>query len=119
MKLLRWLTLALAAGIAAGASAALQSEEFLNFSPVPGSVVYLLLLLIGLGTGFLVKSVQEGLLMSLLILAIGSITLFLALYVPNIEIVPEFILGSVWWGALTIFLLTLIGIFVGRIVSGE
>jgi hypothetical protein len=118
--LVRALALGVVAGVAAGAGAALQAEEFLHFSPVPGTVVYALIVSVGLGVGFLVKGVQEGLLMGILVAIIGTATLFLALYLPNIEIgVPELILRSVWWGALTIFFLTLLGIVVGRIVSGE
>lgn len=110
----------LVGGIAAGASAALQAEEFLKFSPVPSTVAYLLLVLIGLGAGFLVKGVQEGLVTGIGVALIGTATLFLSLYLPNIEIgIPEFILRSVWVGGLTIFFLTLIGIMVGRIFSGE
>lgn len=119
-KALRLLALGIVGGVAAGASAALQAEEFLKFSPVPSTVTYLLLVLIGLGAGFLVKGVQEGLLTGIGVALIGTITLFLSLYLPNIEIgLPELILRSVWWGGLTIFFLTLIGIFVGRIFSGE
>lgn len=119
-RAVRLLALGLAGGIAAGASAALQAEEFLKFSPVPSNVTYLLLVLIGLGAGFLVKGVQEGLLTGIGVALIGTLTLFLSLYLPNIEIgLPELILRSVWWGGLTIFFLTLIGIFVGRILSGE
>ncbi|MEM4414324.1 MAG: hypothetical protein QXD59_08615 [Candidatus Caldarchaeum sp.] len=114
------LALGIVGGVAAGASAALQAEEFLKFSPVPSTVTHLLLVLIGLGAGFLVKGVQEGLLTGIGVALIGTITLFLSLYLPNIEIgLPELILRSVWWGGLTIFFLTLIGIFVGRIFSGE
>ncbi len=121
-KLVRLLLLAPIAGIAAGASAALQAGEFLKFSPVPSNVAYALVLLVGLSVGLLVRGVQEGLLTSVLITIIGTITLFLAIYLPNVEIVataPELILRSVWWGALSIFFLTIIGIVVGRILSGE
>lgn len=121
-KLARLVILILVAGIAAGASSALQAGEFLEFSPVHSNIAYALVLLIGFSVGLLVKGVQEGLLTSLFITVIGTITLFLAIYLPNVEITataPELILRSVWWGALTIFFLTLIGIFVGRIFSGE
>lgn len=121
-ELVRLLFLALGAGIAAGASSALQAGEFLQFSPVPSNVAYALVLLVGISVGLLVKGVQEGLLMSIVIMVIGTVTLFLSVYVPNIEIAataPELILRSVWWGALSVFFLTLIGIFVGRIFSGE
>lgn len=119
-RAVRLLALGIVGGVAAGASAALQAEEFLKFSPVPSAVTHLLLVLIGLGAGFLVKGVQEGLLTGIGVALIGTITLFLSLYLPNIEIgLPELILRSVWWGGLTIFFLTLIGIFVGRIFSGE
>ncbi|MCX8103208.1 MAG: hypothetical protein N3E42_02025 [Candidatus Bipolaricaulota bacterium] len=119
-KVVRLLILGIAGGIAAGASAALLAEEFLLFSPVPSNLAYVLLVLIGLGMGFLVKGMQEGLLLGVVVALMGTITLFLSLYWPNIEIgIPEFILRSVWWGGLTIFFLTLIGIFVGRIFSGE
>ncbi|GBC75960.1 hypothetical protein HRbin07_00152 [bacterium HR07] len=120
IRLVRMLALGVAGGIAAGASAALQAEEFLQFSPVPGNAAYVLILLTGMGVGLLVKGVQEGLLLGVLVGITGTITLFFSLYLPNIEIgVPELILRSVWWGALTIFFLTLIGIFVARIFSGE
>lgn len=121
-KLVRLLLLVPVAGIATGASAALQAGEFLEFSPVPSNVAYALVLLVGLSVGLLVRGVQEGLLTSVLITIIGTITLFLAIYLPNVEIVataPELILRSVWWGALSIFFLTIIGIVVGRILSGE
>lgn len=121
-NLARLLVLILIAGMAAGASSALQAGEFLEFSPVHSNIAYALILLIGFSVGLLVKGVQEGLLTSIFITVIGTITLFLAIYLPNIEITataPELILRSVWWGALTIFFLTLIGIFVGRIFSGE
>jgi hypothetical protein len=114
--------LALVAGVAAGASSALQAGEFLEFSPVPSSVAYVLVLLVGISMGLLVKGVQEGLLTGILITVVGTVTLFLAVYLPNMEIVttaPELILRSIWWGAMTVFFLTLIGIFVGRIFSGE
>ncbi len=114
--------LTLAAGVAAGSSSALQAREFLEFSPVNNNIAYALVLLIGVSVGLLVKGVQEGLLASILVTLIGTITLFLAVYLPNVEIAataPELILHSVWQGALTIFFLTLIGIFVGRIFSGE
>ncbi|MCL6642698.1 MAG: hypothetical protein K6T71_05190 [Candidatus Bipolaricaulota bacterium] len=122
MKFLRWLVLALVAGIAAGASAALQSSELLKFSLVPALFAYMLIVLAGLSAGLLVQGVQEGLRLALSITLVGAITLFLALYLPNREVVaaaPELILRSVWWGALTIFVLTLIGIIVARIFSGE
>ncbi len=114
--------LILAAGVAAGASSALQSGEFLEFSPVPSNIAYALVLLTGFSVGLLVKGVQEGLLTSLCVTVVGTITLFLAIYIANVEITataPELILRSVWWGALSIFFLTMIGIFVGRILSGE
>jgi len=122
MKFLRWLALALVAGIAAGASAALQSGELLKFSPVPALLAYVLIFLVGLSAGFLVKKFQEGLRLALSVTLVGAITLWAALYLPNREVVaaaPELILSSVWWGALTIFVLTLIGIIVARIFSGE
>ncbi len=122
MKLLRWLILALAAGIAAGASSALQTQELLDFSFVPGNIAYVLVALVGVSVGLLVRGVQEGLLMALAITLVGTVTLFLAIYLPNVEIAataPEFILRSVWWGALSIFFLTIIGMVVGRILSGE
>jgi hypothetical protein len=122
MKFLRWLALALVAGIAAGASAALHSNELLKFSLVPALPTYVLIVLAGLSAGLLVKGVQEGLGLALSVTVVGAITLFLALYLPNREVVaaaPELILSSVWWGALTIFVLTLIGIIVARIFSGE
>lgn len=122
MKLIRWLTLALVAGIAAGASSALKAGELLDFSPVPGNIAYALIALVGLSVGFLVREVQEGLIMAISITVVGTITLFLAIYLPNVEIAataPELILGSVWWGALSTFFLTIIGMVVGRILSGE
>ncbi len=122
MKLIRWLTLALVAGIAAGASSALQAGELLDFSPVPGNIAYALIALVGLSVGFLVREVQEGLIMAISITVVGTITLFLAIYLPNVEIAataPELILRSVWWGALSTFFLTIIGMVVGRILSGE
>ncbi len=122
MKFLRWLALALAAGIAAGASSALQTQELLDFSFVSGNIAYALVALVGLSVGFLVRGVQEGLLMALSITLVGTITLFLAIYLPNVEIAataPELILRSVWWGALSMFFLTIIGMVVGRILSGE
>ncbi len=122
MKFLRGLALALFAGIAAGISAALQTEELRNFSVVPGSIAYGLIALVGLGVGMLVKGVQEGLIMALSLTLVGTVTLMLALYLPNVEIVataPELILRSIWLGALSIFLLTTIGMVVGRILSGE
>ncbi len=121
-KAVRLLALGIGGGIAAGASQALQTKEFLLFSPVPNSVSYGMIFLVGVSVGFLVKRVQDGLLMGILIAVLGTATLFLSLYLPNIEIAasaPELILGSVWLGGLTIFFLTLIGIFVGRIFSGE
>jgi hypothetical protein len=60
--------------------------------------------------------------MALSITFVGAITIFLALYLPNVEVVataPELILRSVWWGALSTFFLTIIGMVVGRILSGE
>jgi hypothetical protein len=122
MKFLRWLALALVAGIAAGASAALQSSELLKFSLVPALFAYALTVLVGVSAGLLVKGVQEGLMMALSITFVGAITLFLALYLPTREVAaaaPELILRSVWWGTLTIFVLMLIGIIVARIFSGE
>ncbi len=122
MKLIRWLILALVAGIAAGASSALQAGELLDFSPVPGNIAYALVALVGLSVGFLVRGVQEGLIMAISITVVGTITLFLAIYLPNVEIAataPELILRSVWWGALSTFFLTIIGMVVGRILSGE
>jgi len=122
MKLLRWLVLALMAGVAAGASSALQAEEFLKFSPVSSSISYVLVALVGFSIGLLVREVQEGLIMALSITLVGVITIFLALYLPNVEIVataPELILRSVWWGGLSTFFLTIIGMVVGRILSGE
>lgn len=122
MKLLRWLMLALGAGIAAGASAALHTKELFDFSVVPGNVVYALIALVGLSVGFLVRGVQEGLIMALSITLVGTITLFLALYLPNVEIAataPELLLQSVWIGAFSIFLLTIVGMVVGRILAGE
>lgn len=122
MKLIRWLILALAAGIAAGASSALQAGELLGFSPVPSNIAYALVALVGLSVGFLVRGVQEGLIMAISITVVGTVTLFLAIYLPNVEIAataPELILRSVWWGALSTFFLTIIGMVVGRILSGE
>ncbi len=122
MKLLRWLVLALTAGVAAGASSALQAGEFLKFSPVSNNISYALVALVGLSIGLLVREVQEGLIMALSITLVGAITIFLALYLPNVEVVataPELILRSVWWGALSTFFLTIIGMVVGRILSGE
>ncbi len=121
-EFVRLLVIACVAGVAAGASSALRAGEFLEFSPVPSSIAYVLVLLVGLSVGLLVKGVEEGLLLGISITLIGTITLFLALYLPNVEIAstaPELILRSVWQGALTIFFLTLIGIVVGRIFSGE
>jgi len=122
MKFIRWLLITLSAGIAGGASSALLSEELINFSLVPDSIAYALIVLVGLSVGFLVKKVQEGLLMALSVTLVSTIALFLAIYLPNVEIVataPELILRSVWWGALSTFFLTIIGIVVGRILSGE
>lgn len=122
MKFIRWLVLALAAGIAAGASSALHTKELLDFSLVSGNVTYALIALVGLSVGLLVRGVQEGLLMVLTITLVGTITLFLAIYLPNVEIAattPELILGSVWWGIFSIFFLTIIGMVVGQILSGE
>lgn len=122
MRLLRGLLLALVAGVAAGASAALQTQELSGFSPVPGSVAYALVALVGIGVGLLVRGVQEGLIMAISVTIVGTLTLFLAIYLPNIEIAataPELILRSVWWGAVSTFFLTILGIVVGRILSGE
>ena len=122
MKFIRWLLITLSAGIAGGASSALLSEELINFSLVPDGIAYALIVLVGLSVGFLVKKVQEGLLMALSVTLVSTIALFLAIYLPNVEIVataPELILRSVWWGALSTFFLTIIGIVVGRILSGE
>lgn len=122
VKLGRLLSIVLVAGIAAGASSALQAGEFLEFAPVPSNAAYALVLLVGISVGLLVKGIQEGLLMSIVITVIGTVTLFLSVYVPNREIAataPELILRSIWWGALSVFFLTLLGIFVGRIFSGE
>ncbi len=122
MKLLRWLILALVAGIAAGASSALQTNELIDFSPVPGNVAHVLVALVGMSVGLLVRTIQEGLIMAISITAVGTITLFLAIYLPNVEIAataPELILRSVWWGAVSTFFLTIIGMVVGRILSGE
>lgn len=122
MKFIRWLLLALTAGIAAGASSALQTHELFDFSPVPGNIAYALLALVGFSVGLLVREVQEGLFLALSITLVGTITLFLAIYLPNVEIAataPELLFRSVWWGALSIFFLTIIGIVAGRILSGE
>ncbi len=121
-EFVRLFVIALVAGVAAGASSALQAGEFLEFSPVPSSIAYMLVLLVGLSVGLLVKGMQEGLLLGILITIISTGTLFLAVYLPNIEIAttaPELILRSMWWGGMSVFFLTLIGIFVGRIFSGE
>jgi hypothetical protein len=122
MKVLRWLALALFAGVTAGISAALQTEELRHFSPVPTLVASGLIAVVGVGVGMVVKGVQEGLMMALAIALVGTVTLVLALSLPNVEVVaaaPELILRSVWLGAILILLLTIIGMVVGRILSGE
>jgi hypothetical protein len=122
MKVLRWLALVLFAGVTAGISAALQTEELRNFSPVPTLVASGLIAVVGVGVGMVVKGVQEGLMMALAIALVGTVTLVLALSLPNVEVVaaaPELILRSVWLGAILILLLTIIGMVVGRILSGE
>jgi len=122
MKVLRWFALALFAGVTAGISAALQTEELRNFSPVPTLVASGLIAVVGVGVGMVVKGVQEGLMMALAIALVGTVTLVLALSLPNVEVVaaaPELILRSVWLGAILILLLTIIGMVVGRILSGE
>jgi hypothetical protein len=122
MKVLRWLALALFARVTAGISAALQTEELRNFSPVPTLVASGLIAVVGVGVGMVVKGVQEGLMMALAIALVGTVTLVLALSLPNVEVVaaaPELILRSVWLGAILILLLTIIGMVVGRILSGE
>jgi hypothetical protein len=122
MKVLRWLALALFAGVTAGISAALQTEELRNFSPVPTLVASGLIAAVGVGVGMVVKGVHEGLMMALAIALVGTVTLVLALSLPNVEVVaaaPELILRSVWLGAILILLLTIIGMVVGRILSGE
>jgi len=95
MKVLRWLALALFAGVTAGISAALQTEELRNFSPVPTLVASGLIAVVGVGVGMVVKGVQEGLMMALAIALVGTVTLVLALSLPNVEVVaaaPELIL---------------------------
>lgn len=121
-EMLHSLLIIIVAGVAAGAALALQTEELLKFAPVPSNVAYVISLLVGFSVGMLTKGMREGILLGLFVTLIGTGVLFLALYLPNIEIVlevPEPILRSTALGGLFMLALTMIGIFLGRALGGE